>query len=113
MPEVTVLVLARAKPGRGDEGVAAYRALAAATHEEEGCLLFAVHRVPADPDRIVLIERWESRERLDAHLAAPHLVAFREGSVDVWAHPAGVLFLEPVDAGDPSKARIGGARAAG
>jgi len=109
MPEVIVVVLSRAKPGRGDEGEAAYRALAEATHEEEGCILFAVHRVPADPDRLVLIERWTSREALDAHLAAPHLVAFREGSVDLWAHPAEVLIVEPATAGDPVKGRLGAA----
>jgi quinol monooxygenase YgiN len=108
MSEVMVVVLSRAKPGRGDDAEAAFRALAEVTHDEEGCLLFALHRVPAEPDRLVLIERWTSREALDAHLAAPHLVAFREGSVDLWAHPAEILLVEPAPAGDPAKGRLGG-----
>ncbi len=106
MSEVVVVVLARAKPGRGDEAAAAFQEVAVPTHAEEGCVVYALHRVVNDPDRIVLVERWASREDLDQHLATPHLTAFREGSHDVWAEPMEILIVDPLAAGDPAKGSL-------
>lgn len=108
MSEVTVVVLFAAKPGRGDEAEAAVRQVSGPTHAEEGCRLYAAHRVAADPDRLVLVERWVDREALDAHLAAPHLAAFREASAELWARPPEVLIVEPIVAGDPAKGSLAG-----
>jgi len=109
MSEVTVVVLFAAKPGRGDEAEAAVREVAGPTHAEAGCILYAAHRVTGDPDRLVLIERWADRAALDQHLAAPHLLAFREGSADIWAAPPEVIRVEPVAAGQPAKGSLAGA----
>lgn len=108
MSEVVVVVLSRAKPGRGDDGLAAYSALAATTHDEDGCLAFALHRDPSDAERIVLIERWASREALDAHLTMPHLAEFRASTGDLWAEPATILVLDAVVSGDPAKGLLAG-----
>lgn len=37
---------------------------------EAGCLEYVVAADPLDPGRVVLSERWATREALDAHLAA-------------------------------------------
>ena len=37
---------------------------------EAGCLEYTFAADPIDPGRVVLFERWESQEALDAHLAA-------------------------------------------
>ena len=108
MSEVVVVVLSRARPGRTEDGLAAYSALAATTHGEEGCLAFALHRDPSDVERIVLIERWASRAALDAHLAMPHLSEFRSASADMWAEPATIMVLDPVASGDPAKGLLSG-----
>lgn len=36
---------------------------------ERGCLEYTFSADPLDPGRIVLLERWESKEALDAHIA--------------------------------------------
>ena len=108
MSEVVVVVLSRAVPGKVDEGLAAFSEVAVPTHAEEGCLAYALHRDPSDPDRIVLIERWASLEALHEHLEAPHLQAFRRDSADLWAEPAVVMVLDPVAAGDPAKGLLSG-----
>jgi len=108
MSEVVVVVLSRAKPGRGEDGLAAFAELAAVTHTEEGCLAFALHRDPADAERVVLVERWTSRQALDEHLTLPHLQAFRRDSADVWAEPATIMVLDPVPSGDPAKGLLSG-----
>ena len=109
MSEVVVVVLFQVVPGRLEDGLAALADVAVPTHAEEGCLAYAAHRDPADPDRIVLIERWASRADLDAHLATPHLLAFRESSHDIWAGPATIMVLDPAPAGDPAKGTLAGA----
>lgn len=108
MSEVVVVVLSRTVPGRIEEGLAAFSQVAVPTHAEPGCLAYALHRDPSDPDRIVLVERWASRAALDEHLASAHLVAFRQSSADLWAEPAVVVVLDPVAAGDPAKGLLSG-----
>jgi quinol monooxygenase YgiN len=39
---------------------------------EAGCLDYTFAADPIVPGRVILFERWESQEHLDAHLAAPH-----------------------------------------
>lgn len=41
-----------------------------ASRVEAGCLEYTFAADPLDPERVVLTERWESKEHLDAHLAA-------------------------------------------
>lgn len=109
MSEVVVVVISRAMPGRGRDGLAAFAQLAAVTHTEEGCLTFALHRDPSDADRVVLVERWSSRAALDEHLTTAHLQDFRRDSAAIWAEPAVIMVLDPVAAGDPAKGMLAGA----
>jgi quinol monooxygenase YgiN len=109
MSEVVVVVVAQAKPGRGEDALAAFQGVAVPTHAEEGCRLFAVHRAPADPERIVIVERWASRAALDEHLTTSHLLEFRKSGADLWAAPMQIIVLEPVPGGDPVKGALAGA----
>jgi quinol monooxygenase YgiN len=108
MREVVVVVKAQAKPGKGAELLDAFGELAVATHAEEGCNLYALHRAYDDHDVIVLVERWASREALDAHLASAHMAAFRRDSADLFAEPSQITIVEAVPAGDPEKGRLAG-----
>ncbi len=36
-----------------------------------------------EPDTVVIIERWESLDALRAHLASPHMLAYREKVKDL------------------------------
>lgn len=106
MPEVVVVVKAEAKPGKGAELLDAFGELAVATHAEEGCNLYALHRVPDDHDVIVLVERWASREALDEHLASAHMGAFRRETAELFAAPTQISIVEATPAGDPVKGRL-------
>jgi len=41
------------------------------SRQEEGCLEYVIAADPADPERAVLTERWESMDHLERHLARP------------------------------------------
>lgn len=108
MSEITVVVSARAKPGRGAELLDLYGELAAATHGEDGCLAFTLHRGLDDHDVIALVERWASREALDAHLGSPHVTTFRREAAELADGPSAIVIAQPVPAGDPAKGLLSG-----
>ena len=108
MSEVTVVVTSRAKPGKGAELLDAYGGLAEQTHAEDGCIAFTLHRAHGDADVIALVERWESKEALDAHIATEHLAAFRRETADLFAEPSTIIVAAPVPAGDPAKGLLSG-----
>ena len=66
-------------------------------HQEPGCQLYAVHEVPNG--QIVMIEKWDSSELLDAHgdgAAVERLNASLEGLLE---EPVEVTRLVPIAAG--------------
>ncbi len=56
-------------PNERDEFVAASVEGTRASRQEEGCLEYVIAADPLDPERVVVSERWESMEHLEAHLA--------------------------------------------
>jgi len=109
MSEVVVVAVVTAAEGKGPEVEGLIRSLIPPTHAEDGCITFALHRDLADPRRLVLVERWTSRDALDRHLAAEHLAAFRAAVAPLSAAPAQVVVMEAVPAGDPAKGSLAGA----
>lgn len=99
---VVVTAVFRPVPGQFD---AVYEALVPAiqeVHREQGCELYAIHKHP-DGNTIVMIEKWESAELLDAHgggEAVAKLNASIEGKV---TGPPEVTRLEPLPVGDSGK----------
>jgi quinol monooxygenase YgiN len=57
-------------PEHRDEVIAAFTAVVARVHAEDGCELYALHE---GEDRLVVVEKWASQEALDIHSAAPAL----------------------------------------
>ena len=51
-----------------------------ATRKESGCIAYDLHASMTDPERLVFVEKWETREALTAHSKQPHLAAWREAS---------------------------------
>ena len=65
-------------------GVEALRAPAAVciaeTRKEKGCLGYELFQSLEDPDKLVFVEKWETREDLTAHSRQPHLKVWRDAS---------------------------------
>jgi quinol monooxygenase YgiN len=47
------------------------------TRKEKGCILYAYGEDLGDPGLMRVVERWEDWPSLEAHLKAPHLMAWR------------------------------------
>lgn len=108
MNEIVVVVSVQAAAGKGDEVVKAFADAIPPTHEEDGCLKYALHRDANDPDHFVHVEKWRSQEDLDQHMKTPHLAKIfaalgapgvMEGAPQMW-------FLRPEHIGTEAKGTI-------
>ena len=91
---VTVLVVYRAHAGKAADGLSALTCLVATVvAEERDCLGIRVSRSLDDPDRILLLEEWTSRDAyLGPHFHTPHLKEFIAGAPALFAGPPEISF---------------------
>lgn len=84
---IHVLANITVKPGQRDAFVAAFKQLVPEVLAEDGCIAYGPNvdlatdidrQAPVNDADVCVIEQWQSVEHLKAHLAAPHMTAFRE-----------------------------------
>jgi quinol monooxygenase YgiN len=106
MSEVVVVGSFRARPGKEAEAVEAFQALVEPTHHEEGCILYALHQGVDDPRRLAFIERWTSRELLDAHLQSAHVQKALERVEEIFGDSADIVVYEALPGGETRKGSL-------
>jgi quinol monooxygenase YgiN len=84
---IHVIATINLKPNCRAEFLKAFARLVPLVHAEEGCIEygatvdeptgFPVQQLVGE-DAMVVVEKWESVPALEAHLAAPHMEAWRE-----------------------------------
>jgi quinol monooxygenase YgiN len=94
---IVVTAVFTPKPGAFDRVVEGLSRAIAEVHKEPGCLLYAIHRDP--DDRIVMIEKWESVELLDAHGSGTAVQGLGASIEGLLTEPAVVTRLVPIPAG--------------
>jgi len=105
VPEIVVVGAFTAKPGQEEAAREAFAALVAPTHDESGCILYALHRGADDPRRLAFIERWASREQLEEHLASDHIKAVL-ARVDELFEASDITVYEPLPGGQEAKGSL-------
>ena len=105
MAEVVVVGSFVAREGKEDEARAAFEALVAPTHAEDGCILYALHQGNDDPQRLAFIERWESKELLGAHLESDHVKAVLAVADDLFSS-ADITVYDAVPGGEEKKGSL-------
>jgi quinol monooxygenase YgiN len=95
--EVIAALSLRFKPDCRDRVLERLAPAVEATRAEPGNRAFDVFAARDDADRLVLLERWESREALDLHLAQPYMREVLAMLQDTLAEPlvegGNVLYL--------------------
>src|SRR6201992_3972940 len=84
---IYVIATTKVKPGQRDAYIAGHKKCIAETHKEKGCLSYEGHTSIHDPDTYVVVERWETRDDLNAHGKAPHMKVWREFGAPLKASP--------------------------
>lgn len=103
MTEISTVAVIIAKPGSGDDVEHALRALAEATHGEDGCVHYSLHRGLQDSNVFFTVEKWRAQGDLDAHLASPHVAAAFAAAGALLAAPPNIMPAAPITVGDPAK----------
>ena len=106
MSEVVVVGSFTAQPGKQDEALQAFKDLVGPTHSEAGCILYALHQGADNPAQLAFVERWASREELDAHLASPHIKALLERAEDLFGDSGSITVYEAVPEGEEKKGSL-------
>ncbi|WP_046863001.1 putative quinol monooxygenase [Microvirga massiliensis] len=89
---IHVLAIITTKPGLRETVLKELRAIIPAVHAENGCVEYGpaidAERAGAvqttlGPDVFVIVEKWDTVEALNAHLAAPHMAVYAEKTKDL------------------------------
>ena len=73
--------------GRRDDFLAEFHQIVPTVKDEAGCIEYGptvdvetniAAQAQARADTVTIIEKWENIESLEAHLIAPHMMAYRE-----------------------------------
>jgi quinol monooxygenase YgiN len=84
---IYVVATSQVKPESRDAFIKGAKECIAATRKEKGCLSYESHTSINDPNLFVVVERWETREDLNAHGRAPHMKVWREYSAPLKVSP--------------------------
>lgn len=106
MSEVIVVASFTVKPGQEEEARTASEALVAPTHAEEGCILYALHQGVDDPRRLAFVERWASRQQLEAHLESDHIKQWFARVDELFSDRGDIVVYSPVAGGEAKKGSL-------
>ena len=95
-----------AKPGQEELVEKTFKAAIPAVHAEPGCLLYALHRKAGTTGEFVMIEKWASREALDAHMKGAAMREIGAALAQALAGPPDMVFLEAIPAGTPDSGAV-------
>ncbi|GMA21476.1 antibiotic biosynthesis monooxygenase [Arsenicicoccus piscis] len=90
--------------GRKDELVAALRETMPGVHAEPGCELYAIH--DAEDGTVTMIEKWTTREDLDAHSRGEAVAALQAATGELLAGPVDVVIMTPLPAGTAEQGEL-------
>jgi quinol monooxygenase YgiN len=105
MDEVTVVAVAKVKREHEERALEVLRRLIEASHGEDGCVKYTLHRSKNEPGTFSIVERWRSQADLDAHFGQPHMAPMRE-VLAYLEEPPTILFCEPLPVGDGAKGTL-------
>jgi quinol monooxygenase YgiN len=106
MSEVVVVGSFTAQPGKEEEAAQAFRDLIEPTHAEDGCILYALHQGADDPRRLAFVERWASRELLDAHLASDHVQGLLAKAPELFSDGGDIVVYGALPHGEEKKGSL-------
>lgn len=103
---MSVVVVATFQAGEGNEQnlLEALKTSVPEIHAEDGCDLFALHE--GEAGHIVLIEKWESEDLLEAHLAAEPVANLVRLIGPFVASDPEVMRLRSIAAGTPAQGSL-------
>jgi len=105
MPQpVVVTAVFNPLPGCRDKAKSAIQDALPDVHAERGCLLYALH--DAKDGSLILIEKWESPDLLDAHAAGEPVAKLNRAVEGLLEAAPTVVTMTSLPGGDGDKGRL-------
>ncbi|CAN7411161.1 putative quinol monooxygenase [Pararhizobium sp. LjRoot255] len=82
---IYVIAHLKTHPGKGPAVVSDAGPLIEGTRKEAGCIFYDLYQKPGEPETLVFVEQWKSREALEAHFAEAHIIAFQKATAELVA----------------------------
>ena len=100
---VVVVATITPLPGYREDVIAAFTATIPQVHGEDGCELYALN---AAADRLIMVEKWASRDALATHSKGAALAALNPKLAGKVTGRPEVIVLDAVPAGDAAKGQL-------
>ncbi len=100
---IHVIATVETQPGKRAAFIEEFRRVMPAVHAEQGCVEYGPTvdietSIPAQSDAredvVVILEKWETLDDLEAHLIAPHMIEYR-GRVKDYVSKVTLQILSP------------------
>ena len=82
------------KEGKVDEFIEIFKGLMAHVAEEDGTLMYTLNRDQADPNTLIVMERYRDKAALDAHSSTPHFKEFFKKSGEFIASKPEMIMMD-------------------
>lgn len=90
MPDLSNIVLLRAKAGKSAALGIALKELVTLTVKEPGCAINELTQSVDDPDTWMVYERWRGQAALDSHMRQPYVKRFLDAMGDLLSEPPSI-----------------------
>lgn len=90
------LVELHARPGQGPAVLAQLERLREHTRLEPGAVAYLIHHSAADPDHVVLYERYANQAAADAHMGSTYVREALDAFATLLAEPPRLLPIAPM-----------------
>lgn len=75
---IYVIATLTIKPGSRDAVLKAAKPNIEGTRQEPGCVRYDFNLDADNPNQLVVVEKWKTREDLTLHMTRPHMLTWRE-----------------------------------
>ena len=93
---VAVVAKIRIQEGKMEQGLKMMKEFLPHVAKEKGTLLYTINRDPADPNLMVVIERYRDEAAFQAHASSAHMAEFFGKAQAVVAAPPELMLLQEV-----------------
>ncbi|MBE9461310.1 putative quinol monooxygenase [Dyadobacter subterraneus] len=96
--EIQVIGRVQVKPERTQDFVSQFQKAYVPTKQDVGNLQFQLFKIKDKPNEYFVLERWKSKEALDAHMGMQHTQLLFSALIEDLTHPVtdNLYFLEEV-----------------
>jgi quinol monooxygenase YgiN len=90
---ISVIAKIPVKEEKWNEAIEAFKQLVGEVAKEEGTLFYSLNVSKAEPNTLVVMERYKDKEALGFHSSTPHFKAFSAKGAELFAGKPEILIL--------------------